>query len=170
MCIRVDADVDLCECVPACVNSSSRRPATDTRLGCVHTQRQTWLYKIKGLLKRNRASVGIKSRGRREDREWKTVWQKQANSAERKRVQERLTDRRVRIIDRGSDRESMWCRDNRQIDGFCQGREVEGEEQGRQRKAATFCCKLQNGASEELCLPLQHSPVTLEGERYSSSL
>lgn len=97
-----------CKCGPvwiicACTYmSSSRWSGPDTRLQCVHAHRQTWLYMIKGLLKRNRASVGMKSRGRREDREWKTVWQKQANSAQRKRTQERLTDRRVRIIDRGS--------------------------------------------------------------------
>lgn len=56
-------------CVCVCVNSSSRRPRTDTRLGCVRALRQMWLYMIKCLLKGDRASVGIKSGGRREETE-----------------------------------------------------------------------------------------------------
>lgn len=134
---------------------------------CVHAQRQMWLYMIKCLLKRDRASVGIKSGGWREETEWETVWQKQANSVKRKRAQERLTDRRVRIIDRGSDRESMWWWDNRQTDS--QGREAEGEEQGRQGETVLFCSKLQNGASEALCLALQRCFITKLDRRNSQT-
>jgi len=160
--VCVHAHVDPCVCAlhSACVNSSSWRPKTDARLGWVLAQRQTWLYMIKCLLKWDGASVGIKSGGRREDTEWEAVWQKQANSVERKRALERLTDRRVRIIDRGSDRESMWWWDNRQIDELRQG--AEGEEHGR-GKRRLFVQSWKNGASEALCLPLQLSlPLSVQ--------
>lgn len=128
----------------ACVKSPSRRTRTDTCLGCVHTQRQMWLYMIKCLLKRRQSKCRDKERGQTRRNGMKTVWQKQANSVVRKRVQERLTDRRLGIIDRGSDRESMWWWDNRQIDGFCLAREEEGEEPGRQKETVSFCSKLQS--------------------------
>lgn len=160
MCMYVHADVDLCACVraPAFAYSSSRRPRTDA-------QRQMWSYMKKNthtqkkrLLIIDRASVEIKSGGQRKETEWKTVWQKQANGVERKTAPERLTDRRVGIIDRGSDRESMWWRDNRQIDGSVGGERR--RERSKNKGAVPFCSKLQNEASETLCLPLQHCLVS----------
>lgn len=169
--VRACADVDLCTCACAniCMCEIIIKKTQDRRTPgvCVHAQRQMWLYMIKCLLKRDRASVGIKSGGWREETEWETVWQKQANSVKRKRAQERLTDRRVRIIDRGSDRESMWWWDNRQTDS--QGREAEGEEQGRQGETVLFCSKLQNGASEALCLALQRCFITKLDRRNSQT-
>lgn len=178
LCVCVCWRGPVCVCVSepalAIVKSPSRRTGRDTCLGYVHTQRQMWLYMIKCLLKRRQSKCRDKERGQTRRNGMKTVWQKQANSVVRKRVQERLTDRRVRIIDRGSDRESMWWWDNRQIDGFCLGREEEGaRSQAGRRKRCLFVqsCK---AASKAPRLPLHYS-VTTEKEReerrrYSSPL
>lgn len=160
-----------CVCWRGPVRTSSLRGLAVTEIQnrhapgpCACTETDV-VYMIKCLLKRlkeDRQRVRIKSRGQQGETEWKRVWQKQANSVKKKGAQESLTDRKVRIIDSGSDRESMWWWDNKQIDVFCHGERGWGRRvrnTGLTSPCYTLVFTMERETKKTLKLTLENHPL-----------
>ena len=104
--------VCVCVCASACLNSSSRRPGADTGLPCgerAHNQTPDVVAFDKRSAKRRRSKCRDEESGarRKKKRNEKLFDRNRLTVRRGRQARETLTDRGVRIIDRGSDRESM---------------------------------------------------------------